>query len=64
MKRFEYKTVQVKPKGAWGAKFDIDEINKMLNEMGSQGWELLFIEQQKINYGNTACFLYTFKREI
>ena len=64
MKKFEYKTIEVKPKGTWSSKFDIVEIDKILNDMGSQGWELFSMEDRNIGYGTTGCFYYTFKREI
>ena len=64
MKRFEYKTVEIKPTGTWTSKFDIVEIDKILNGMGSQGWELVSMEDRNVGYGTTACFYYTFKREI
>lgn len=64
MKRFEYKTVEIKPTGTWTSKFDIVEIDKILNAMGSQGWELVSMEDRNVGYGTTACFYYTFKREI
>jgi len=64
MKRFEYKTIEIKPKGTWSWKFDIVEIDKILNDMGSQGWELISMEDKNYGYGNTEFFFYTFKREI
>lgn len=64
MKRFEYKTVEIKPKGTWQKKFDVTEIDKILNEMGSQGWELVAVEDRNVGYGHTGYFFYTFKREI
>jgi hypothetical protein len=64
MKRFEYKTVEIKPKGTWQLKFDVVEIDKILNEMGSQGWELVAVEDRNVGYGHTGNFFYTFKREI
>lgn len=63
MKRFEYKTIEVKPKGTWTSKFDIVEIDKILNEMGSQGWELVTTESRDMS-GTAYGFHYTFKREI
>ncbi|HUH25965.1 MAG TPA: DUF4177 domain-containing protein [Flavobacterium sp.] len=66
MKRFEYKTIVIKPtKSGWGVpKFDIAEIDKTLNELGAQGWELATMEDKNIGYGTTEDFYYTFKREI
>lgn len=64
MKKFEYKTVEINPTGTWSSKFDIVEIDKILNDMGNQGWELVSMEDRNIGYGTTGCFYYTFKREI
>lgn len=64
MRKFEYKTIEVKPKGTWSSKFDIVEIDKILNDMGNQGWELVSMEDRNVGYGSTGCFYYTFKREI
>ncbi|UUV22106.1 DUF4177 domain-containing protein [Paenimyroides aestuarii] len=63
MKRFEYKTIEIKPKGTWSWKFDIVEIDKILNDMGSQGWEL--VTKESLDTGGTSySFHLTFKREI
>jgi len=63
MKRFEYKTIEIKPTGTWTWKFDIVEIDKILNDMGSQGWELIVMESRDMG-GTAHGFHYTFKREI
>ena len=60
---FEYKTIEIKPKGTWSWKFDIVEIDKILNDMGSQGWELVTTESRDMS-GTAYGFHYTFKREI
>lgn len=63
MKRFEYKTIEIKPKGSWSSKFDFVEIDKTLNELGRQGWELVAVESKEMS-GTVYGFHYTFKREI
>lgn len=63
-KIFEYKTITIHPKGTWSSKFDTNEIDKILNEMGQDGWELVSMEDKNFGYGSTECFYYTFKREI
>lgn len=63
MKRFEYKTVKIKLKGTWNPKFDIADIDKELNKMGSQGWELVSVESRDMG-GTPYGYFYTFKREI
>lgn len=64
MKRFEYKTIEIKPKGTWTWKFDTVEIDKILNDMGNQGWELVTMEGKDYGGAGTYSFYYTFKREI
>ncbi|HLW63501.1 MAG TPA: DUF4177 domain-containing protein [Flavobacterium sp.] len=63
MKRFEYKTIEIKPKGFWGTNFNTEEIDKELNKLGSQGWELVAVESRDMG-GTIYGFHYTFKREI
>lgn len=63
MKRFEYKTIEVKPTGTWQLKFDTAEIDKILNELGKQGWELVAVESRDMG-GTVYGFHYTFKREM
>jgi hypothetical protein len=62
-KRFEYKTVIIEPKGFWGTKYDPAEIDKVLNQHGSEGWELVTSESR--DYGGSSYgVIYTFKREL
>lgn len=63
MKRFEYKTLKIEPKGFWGTKLDAEEIDKILNELGRQGWEMITMQDLAV-HGNSWTFHYTFKREI
>lgn len=63
MKRFEYKTLEIEPKGTWRWKFDIVEIDKTLNKLGQEGWELVSVESRDMG-GTAYGFHYTFKREI
>jgi len=63
MRRFEYKTLKIEPKGFWGTKLDADEIDKILNDLGRQGWELVCMQDLAVS-GSSWTFHYTFKREI
>lgn len=63
MKRFEYKSLEIKPKGTWSWKFDFDEIDRTLNQLGSQGWELVSVTSRDMG-GTAYGFHYTFKREV
>lgn len=61
-KRFEYKTVVVKPKiSFWTVEYDPNEMDKTLNQYGNEGWELVSVESRE--YMGTYIFHYTFKRE-
>lgn len=62
MKRFEYKTLKIEPKGFWGTKLDPEKIDEILNDLGNQGWELVTMQDLEVN-GNSWYFHYTFKRE-
>ncbi|HAE69912.1 MULTISPECIES: DUF4177 domain-containing protein [Sphingobacterium] len=62
MKRFEYKTLKIEPKGFWGTKLDPEKIDEILNDLGNQGWELVTMQDLEVN-GNSWSFHYTFKRE-
>ena len=41
MERFEYKTLFTDAKGALGGKVDPYALEKDLNQLGAQGWELV-----------------------
>lgn len=62
-KKFEYKTMKFIPSGTFSIKFDLKEIDKTLNEMGKEGWELISV-QDFSQMGTISYFHYTFKREI
>lgn len=62
MKRFEYKTLKIEPKGFWGTKFEPEHIDQQLNELGQQGWELVSVQDSEMS-GMTTSYHYTFKRE-
>lgn len=50
-KKFEYKTLEIRPTGTWKSKFDIVEIDKILNDFGKDGWELVSMEDKNFGYG-------------
>lgn len=41
MKTIEYKTLVVKFKGAFPPTLKVEEVEKSLNGMGEQGWEMV-----------------------
>ena len=54
MKYFEYKTVLVSVKGLFNRRMDTSKIDKQLNELGSQGWELVASKSSMPGWGNDA----------
>ena len=63
MKKFEYKTLEVKLDGFLSSTpFKAEEWEEDLNELGQQGWELVTrIERNKEGYTTRALLI--FKRE-
>lgn len=62
---FEYKVIGVKSKRSLnGGKFDKMEIERVLNEMGQQDWELVNISAVNKGIGETGKILAFFKRRI
>jgi Domain of unknown function (DUF4177) len=61
--RWEYKTVKVSAKG-WvvGGRLDEHEFDRMLNEMGEQGWELVSVITTHQAYGASRDIAAVFKR--
>jgi hypothetical protein len=65
MNQFEYKVMKFKPKSSFfGGSFDNDEINKKINILGQQGWELITSENIAEVFGSTKEILMTFKRSL
>lgn len=62
-KRFEYKSIEVKPKSMWTVKIDLEELEKQLNCLGMEGWELVAVTPYS-STGTSLGSLYTFKREL
>lgn len=62
-KKFEYRSIEVKPKSMWTAVIDPIELDQTINKYGSDGWELVTVVPFSSN-GVTNGFLFTFKREL
>ena len=67
MRRFEYKTLTIEsPHGLIGAKFTPEyraEIEKTLNQLGAEGWELVAVWNPGYN-SDVFCGMHYFRREI
>ena len=64
MDKFEYKTLLTDAKGVWGGKVDGLEFQNKLNELGSQGWELVSAFPSAQSYGSTRWIVSIFKRKM
>lgn len=59
---WEYKTVKLKLRGILGGKFREDEVSQVLNENGSEGWELVSTLSTALYQGRTQNAALIFKR--
>jgi hypothetical protein len=64
MKKFEYQTIIIEPKGIFGGKINADSFTQTLNNMGKQGWELVNAVSSNEAYGGTKNIVCIFKREL
>ena len=64
MDKFEYKTLFTDAKGTFGGKVDKSEYQQELNELGSQGWELVSVVPTAQSYGSTRWVISIFKRRV
>jgi hypothetical protein len=39
--KYEYKVLNLEQTSGWSAKVDVDEIEKEMNTLGDDGWELV-----------------------
>jgi hypothetical protein len=60
--KWEYKTVKVDTKGFAGGKFDENTFERLLNELGQQGWELVNTFDTNQNYGASRHVIAILKR--
>ena len=60
--RWEYKTVALAAHGWTGGKVDQPKLEQMLDELGSQGWELVSVFDTNSYQGATRDVLAVLKR--
>lgn len=61
--KWEYKTIKLAATGFWiGGKIDEAKLDHMMNDLGSQGWELVSAFDTNEAYGNTRDVVVIFKR--
>jgi len=64
MEKFEYKTLFTDAKGVLGGKVDQRAFENEINQLGSQGWELVSTVAAAQSYGSTRWIISVFKRKI
>jgi hypothetical protein len=60
--KWEYKTIKLRATGLLGGKFDETEFDRLINGLGSEGWELTAAFDTNEGYGNTRDVVAIFKR--
>jgi hypothetical protein len=62
--RWEYKTIKLSATGFLvGGKIDEGKLDLMMNELGSEGWELVTAFGTNKGYGQTNSVVAIFKRQ-
>jgi hypothetical protein len=61
--KWEYKTIKLRATGFFGGKFDEAQFDRMINDLGAQGWELTAAFDTNEGYGNTRDVVAIFKRQ-
>lgn len=64
MEKYEYKTLYSDAKGIFGGKVDKGTFQMELNELGSQGWELVSTVATAQSYGSTRWVISILKRKL
>lgn len=63
MTKWEYQSVRVETHGISGGILETDEFDALLNQMGSEGWELVGVFTTIHRGGTTRFVIATFKRQ-
>ena len=64
MERWQYQTVQFEGKGVMGGILDLNAFQDELNQLGSDGWELVTCFDTNMSQGQTRYVIAVFKRKI
>jgi len=64
MSGWEYRTVKLDATGFLGGKVDETELDRLLNDLGREGWDLVTAMDTNTGQGATRHVLYTFKRPL
>ena len=60
--QWEYKSVKLRLRGFLGGKIDQEELERMLNDCGAEGWELVSALSTALYQGRTQDAALIFKR--
>ncbi len=64
MRTFEYLTMAIGTSGWFsGGKIDLEALNRRLNELGQEGWELVSTVDTNKNYGEPREVILFLKKE-
>ena len=61
---WEYQTVKLGVMGTWGVKFDVDETQNFINDLGAEGWELVSAFSVNEGAGHSKEVVFIFKRPL
>ena len=64
MKKWEYKVIEFKARGAMGGLVEINKIEATLNRLGKSGWELTTSYSTSADFGSSRKLVYMLKREV
>jgi hypothetical protein len=64
MERWQSQTVQFEAKGFMGGIIDLDSFQGELNQLGSEGWELVTCFDTNMSQGQSRYVIAVFKRKI
>ncbi|NLK88057.1 MAG: DUF4177 domain-containing protein [Clostridiaceae bacterium] len=64
MERWQYQTVQFEATGFMGGIINLDNFQGELNQLGSEGWELVTCFDTNMNQGQSRYVIAVFKRKI
>ena len=60
--KWEYQTLKLRATGLMGGKFDAAQLDRAMNDLGQQGWELVTAFDTNEAYGSTRDVVVLFKR--
>ncbi len=62
--KWEYKSLKLAASGWMGGKFDEDELEKLMNELGRKEWEMVSAFDTNQGSGQTRDIVILFKRSL